>query len=120
MNRPALLTFVLASLVLFTGCQSGEKRTYDVTLKNLSSRPMTIWLTKNGPPWEEGWKSPEDIALESPQINERIGGIVVPPGKTASTGPKTGMFAPRVEAVLRIYHGQKMFNEILAIDRDSP
>jgi hypothetical protein len=119
--KPTKLMLSLVPLLLVAiGCNEAKQRVYDVTVKNESSQPVTIWLTKNGPPWEDGWKSPEDLAIESPQVNERIGGVVVPPGKTAFTGKRTGLFAPRVEAILRIYHGQKLFNEILAVGRDSP
>jgi hypothetical protein len=110
----SLLAFVVI------GCQSIQTRTYDVNVKNDSAKPITIWLTKNGPAWESGWKSPEDIAIESPKANEKIAGVVVPAGKTASTGKMTGKFAPNVDAILRIYLGQQTFNELLAINQDSP
>jgi hypothetical protein len=106
-------------LLLVVGCESIETRSYDVSLKNDSSKPVTIWLTKNGPKFEEGWKSPEDLAIESPKMNEKIAGVVVQPGKTASTGNVTGHFVPHVDAVLRVYLGQKDFNELLATNRES-
>jgi hypothetical protein len=111
---------ILSLLVLLVGCEQGQKRTYDVTVKNQSAMPVTIWLTKNGPPWEDGWKSPEDLAIESPKVDEKIGGVIVPPGRTAVTGKRTGTFAPKVDAILRVYHGQKLFDDLLAIHADSP
>jgi hypothetical protein len=102
------------------GCSSAQKRTYEVTVKNESTRPVTVWLTKNGPPYEQGWKAPEDLAIELPVGDERIAGVVVPAGRTASTGQVVGHFAPGVQAILRVYLGQKGFDEILAISRGSP
>jgi hypothetical protein len=113
--KPAALLL----LFLIVGCQSIENRTYDVNVVNDSAKPVTIWLTKNGPAYEDGWRSPEDLAIQSPRMNEKIAGVVVQPGKTASTGPIAGQFAPHVDAILRVYLGQKTFDEILAINRDS-
>jgi hypothetical protein len=107
----------LSLLFLVLGCD--QTRSYDVSLKNDSTKPVTIWLTKSGPKFEQGWKSPEDLAIESPKMNEKIAGVVVPPGKTAATGNVTGTFEPRVDAILRVYLGQKDFNELLATNRQS-
>jgi hypothetical protein len=109
----------LSLLFLIVGCESVQTRSYDVSLKNDSIKPVTIWLTKNGPEFEEGWKSPEDLAIESPRMNEKLAGVVVPPGKTAMTGNVTGHFAPHVDAILRVYLGQKTFDELLAVNRQS-
>ncbi|HWP40901.1 MAG TPA: hypothetical protein VNL70_08240 [Tepidisphaeraceae bacterium] len=107
--------------MLLVGCSPKvQKRTYDVTVENRSARTITIWLTKNGPAWEQGWKSPEDLAIESPRADEPIGGVVVPAGKTASTGQRTGRFVGDTDAILRIYLGQHTFNELLAISRNHP
>jgi hypothetical protein len=105
-----------ALLVLFlVGCHDVVSRTYDVTVHNQSSKTVTIWLTKNGPAYEEGWRSPEDLVMESPKMNEKIAGVFVPAGKTAFTGKVTGEFAPGVDAILRVYMGQRNLNEILAM-----
>ncbi|WP_428937976.1 hypothetical protein [Fontivita pretiosa] len=107
--------------MLLIGCgPKVQKRTYDVTVENRSARTVTVWLTKNGPAWEQGWKSPEDLAIESPRADEPIGGVVVPPGKTASTGRRTGRFVGNTDAILRVYLGQHTFSDLLAISRDSP
>src|SRR5438552_12672165 len=72
--------------LLLTGCHNYESRTYDVTVHNRTAEPITIWLTKDGPPYEAGWLSPEDLAIESPRQNENreIGGVIVAAGKSAS------------------------------------
>jgi hypothetical protein len=112
---------VVALLFASLGCSSSQKRIYDVTVQNASSEPLTLWLTKDCEPYENGWLSPEDLAVSSPKNKDYIvSGVIVPAGKTASTGPRQGHFDPEGSAVLRIYDGQLMFNEILAIGRDSP
>lgn len=112
--------FALLLLVGVVGCNDIQQRSYDVTVKNDSSRPVTIWLTKNGPAWEEGWKSPEDIANESPKVVDRISGVIVPAGKTAYTGKVNGLFAPSTDAILRVYLGERKFLELLATSPGGP
>jgi hypothetical protein len=117
MNKLSLLLacLCLACICVFTGCHSYEVRVYDVNVQNNASVPITIWLTKDGPPYEPGWLAPEDIAIESPkQPAKIIGGVVVPQGKTANTGPLKGQFEPSTHAVLRVYAGQLNFDELLA------
>lgn len=112
---------LMTVLLLATGCRMAKTRTYDVSVYNGSRVSITIWLTKDGEPFENGWLSPEDIVLESPKNKGIVmSGVVVPPGKTAFTGPKQGKFDPDTSAVLRIYDGQLKLNDILAVGRDSP
>ena len=73
--------------MLLAGCSSAKEYTFDVSVKNESGRPITLWLTKDGPPMEEGWRSPEQVAMQSPGHEERISGVLVPDGKTASYRP---------------------------------
>jgi hypothetical protein len=106
--------------LLSVGCHNVETRQYDIAVKNDSTKTVILWLTKNGPPWESGWKSPEDLAIESPRADEPFPFQTVPPGRSASTNNLKGQFAPDVDAILRIYVGQHSFNELLAIGEDSP
>lgn len=111
--------FFILCCLLAVGCQSYEKRVYDVTLKNDSTGPVTVWLTKDGPPYEPGWLAPEDLAIESPKgPTHVISGLVVASGKTAFTGPRKGQFEPQTRAVLRVYAGQLKFEEMLATSED--
>ena len=102
------------------GCVSPyETRTYQVTVKNYAAAPVTVWLTKDGPPFEPGWLSPEDLATESPRQSGRvISGLVIPSTKTAYTGARKGRFEPNTHAVLRVYAGQLTFAQLLAFDSD--
>jgi hypothetical protein len=86
---------------------------------NESPRSVTVWLTKNGPPEEAGWKSPESVAIEQLGAGEPLGGVIVEPGKTADTKQR-GRFADGVDAVLRVYLGQLAFDDLLAISTSSP
>ena len=96
-----------------------QTRTYDVNVRNDCTDPVTVWLTKDGPPYESGWLAPEDIAVESPKAPTHIiSGLVIPPGKTGFTGPRKGQFEPQGSAVLRIYGGQLDFNQLLASGQD--
>ena len=68
-------TLFILGLFLCVGCSNVETRSYDITLKNDSTKPVIVWLTKNGPAYEKGWKSPEDYAIEQPgdvDVNEMI------------------------------------------------
>lgn len=97
-----------------------ETRSFDVTVKNASSKPVTIWLCKDGPAWENGWKSPEDLAIEKPTADERINGMIVMPGESMGTGNMKGKFAAETNAILRVYVGQRKLSELLAMSRGNP
>jgi hypothetical protein len=104
---------------LLVGC-SGRSQSYRVVVHNESPRSVTVWLTKSGPPDEPGWKSPEDVAIESLGAEEPLGGVIIPPGKTGETKSVRGRFPEGVDAVLRVYLGQYAFDDLLAISKDSP
>jgi hypothetical protein len=114
-GRLWLLTMLLA---LSWGCSSVKPRTYDVSVTNRTNEPVTIWLTKDGPPYEEGWLSPEDYAIFQPGRIEPFPGWVIMPGEQATTGVIMGKFEPQTRAVLRVYGGQLRFSEILARSRE--
>ncbi|MBV8781254.1 MAG: hypothetical protein JO353_07640 [Phycisphaerae bacterium] len=111
----------LLALLMFAGIAGcAETRVYDVRVHNAADQPIMLWLYKDGGPYENGWKSPDDIAIESPKDNEPIGGVLVLPGKTASTGPLKGHFNSDTHAILTVYLGEHRFNELLAIGPRSP
>jgi hypothetical protein len=119
MRKSILLSALLATLTI--GCSDNtQRRTYDISVSNETAGPITVWLTKDGGPIEPGWRSPEQLARVAPAHEERIAGLVIPPGKTGATGPVEGHFQRGADAWLRIYEGQRKFSEILAISHDSP
>jgi len=107
----------LAVLLLIVGCASTNMETFELSVKNQTGTPISIWLTKDGPPAEEGWQSPEDLAL-MPQTST-FSFRTLEPGKIAVAGPLAGRFAPGVNAWLRVYQGLHPLDEILAISRGS-
>jgi hypothetical protein len=116
-----LATLSLLMALCIGGCNSYQTRTYDVTVKNATNRPIVVWLTKNGEPYEQGWLSPEEIAIESPKINEvRYSWTTIDPGQRMGVGPVKGRFLPDTAAQLRVYSGAEKFSDLLAIDRGSP
>lgn len=114
-----ILALVLAGVLV--GCSSAKKYTFDLSVKNTTNRPITVWLTKVGPPTEREWLSPEQLAAVLPGHDERISGVVVPAGKTAQRGPVTGKFEEGSYAWLRVYDGQyKSLSDLLSVSRLSP
>ena len=117
--RFSSLAVVLLSCVASVGCAT-RTETFDVAVRNESADPITIWLTKTGGPEEEGWRSPESIAINFVVEDEKIGGVIVPAKNTATTGKTKGKFAPDSYAVLRVYRGEMRMSELLANGSDSP
>jgi hypothetical protein len=113
------LACVFAALA---GCHSYQVRSYDLSVRNASREPVTIWLTKDGPPYEDGWWSPEDLATLSPKENpsREVGGVIIEPGKTATAINRRGRFEPQTSAVLRVYRTANGFNDLLSISHGSP
>lgn len=112
---------MLVLALVAVGCSSDTKTySFQVSVKNATNRPITIWLVKEGPPVEQGWRSPEQLAMSLPGHEERISGAVIPPGQSADTGTREGKFAPGAYAWLRVYDGPQRLSEILAISRGNP
>src|SRR5215207_8053952 len=89
--RFSSLSIALISCFASVGCAT-RTETFDVSVRNESAGPITIWLTKTGGPEEEGWRSPESIAINFVVEDEKLGGVIVPPRNTATTGKTKGKF----------------------------
>ena len=63
--------FLLLSLLLLPACSQIEKRSFQFSLKNETSTPLSAGLAKNGPPQEEGWIAPHEVAMMAPQLSDR-------------------------------------------------
>jgi hypothetical protein len=104
------------ALIAF-GCASPQ--TFDVTVTNGLSEPISVWMTKARPVagnnYEPGWMPPEVLAVGNTQ---RLGGVAIDPGKTAHAIIK-GTIAPDDVAVLRVYRAVEL-NAILALSRGNP
>jgi hypothetical protein len=112
MRNVSLLVLVL--IFIAVGCSDVQTRQYQVMVYNNSSKPVTVWLTKNGEMYEETWKAPEDYAIESPKARAPVTGKVIDAHDHLGTPVLPGKFRPETDAILRIYPGQFTFNEILA------
>jgi hypothetical protein len=113
------LIALLILALLVVGC-GPTSRTYSVSIDNQASEPYLVWLTKSGPPVEQAWMSPEQVAVYGLDKGTKVPGAVVAPGKTISRSNVTGKFDGRSEAILRVYRGERKFAELLAIQSDSP
>lgn len=111
---------ILVAAALFVGGCGTFTETYQISVKNDTTRPVVVWLTKDGPPPEPNWLSPEQLAATTHAGEERLAGVLLPPGKTATVGPVKGTFQKGTHAVLRVYEGSPKFNEILAISPGNP
>jgi hypothetical protein len=114
MNR---LFVPLAALLLIVGCASTRQETFELSVKNQTGTPISVWLTKDGPPDEQGWESPELLAMMPQTATYSFSSLE--PGKVAHAGPLTGRFEQGVNAWLRVYQGLHTLEEILAISRGS-
>ena len=102
----------MLALVLLAGC-GAQTRTYDVSVENRTDRTVTLWLTKDGPPAEEGWHSPEQLRERGRSGDAKYDMATVPPGRTAETGEMKGRFNGGTNAVLRVYEGAPDVTELM-------
>ena len=109
MTRATAAMLLLLPLLagLATGC-AGQTKTFNIVVHNNSSLPVTVWLTKDGPPAEKGWYTPDEFLQSAP--DERSPGVQLPPGKTADTGNVTGTFPQGTHAVLLVYRAGSTAN----------
>ena len=103
-------------LAVLTGCSTPAQYSFDVSVKNNTARPLTIGFTKNGPPAEPGWASPESETNLPPDRQHATWGNVVAPAKIASIHID-GKFYGGVYPFLRIYSGEHTLTELLAMSR---
>ena len=104
-------------LAALTGCARTEQ--FDVSVRNDTRSPLTLALTKDGPPFEPLWASPEDLAIQSPRADEKHGYVVLPPGKEGDVSLQ-GKFDSGTRGYLRVYRGDLQISEMNAIHATSP
>ena len=116
--RPA--TFALfPAVLLLVGC--AETRTFQIAVRNETSKPLTCGATKEGGKYERQWRSPEQAVVRTTSEDERGWDyVVVPRGETRSAGPVKGDFSGGAVAILRVYAGDLQLSDVLAVSRDSP
>jgi hypothetical protein len=112
-NRFAALLLMFAAV----GCGT-QTRMYSVSVKNDTGGPLTLDLTKDGPPTEDAWASPEDIADGRVKVSAdtRLGFNTLQAGATQTANDIPGKFDSGIHALLRVYRGGNLqVNEMLAI-----
>jgi hypothetical protein len=111
------LAFVALASIWLVGCARTEK--FDITVRNDTGGPVTLALTKDGPPFEHVWAGPEDLAIESPKADEEHGYLLLPPGKEADVSVE-GKFDRGTRGYLRVYRGDLQISDMIAIGPVSP
>ncbi len=114
---------ILPSILLLgalTACSGTHTDRFDVSVKNDLDKPITLFLTKSGPPLEDGWWSPEDLSFRTAAGDESIVGQVIDPGRTAASGPIEGTFDRGSMPYLRIYAGKHSLPDLLATSGGHP
>jgi hypothetical protein len=112
-----VLAFVALACASLVGCARTEK--FDITVRNDTGGPVTIALTKDGPPFERMWAGPEDLAIESPKNDEQHGYAVLPPGRSADVSVQ-GKFDRGTRGYVRVYRGEPDLSGMVAIGPVSP
>src|SRR5262245_49640716 len=96
----------LVLLLLFLpACTAARKQSFEISVKNETGHALSLGLVKNGPPSEDGWIAPHEVAMMAPQLADRHWGWVLNPGEAKTFGPYTGHFDPGTHAILRVYGG---------------
>jgi hypothetical protein len=118
-NRIPFFILCIALLSMSVGCMT-EKRVYQVSVHNQLAQPITVWLVKQYGPLEQGWESPEDVAVSHPITDDLLPSIVVMPGTTRKSGAIVGRFdKDKGRAYLRVYLGTPTLTDMLAIGEGS-
>ena len=112
--------FLYLLLLLLPACTHYDTKTFEISVKNETVRPLSLGLVKNGPPTEQGWIAPHEVAMMAPELSDRKWGWVLQPGQSKTFGPYSGRFAPQVQAILRIYAGTPTIEEMITFSRDDP
>ena len=115
------ILLLLAISALAAGCEPpAEERVYDIQLENNLSVPVTIFMTKTGPPQEVDWLSPEELASNPINQDPPHVGVVIPAGGGARRDGIVGHFWPNSDAVLRVYRNSGTLEQFAAISHDDP
>jgi len=110
-------TVILA--LLLPACTTQEKRDYHVQITNATSGQLSLGLVKNGPPNEDEWVAPHQIAIFAPQLSNRHWGVLLEPGQTEVLR-QSGVFASGSQAILRIFVGNPTIERMVSIAREDP
>ena len=119
MKPRCLLCLVL--LFLAVGCAT-ETRSFNLAVKNDTAQSISMWTVKEHGPPEDGWLSPEQIAvIPNGPSDDKLPREIIKPGQAAVNRiPIKGEFDKESgEAYVRIYEGVPTLNQMLAMDKGS-
>jgi hypothetical protein len=113
----ASLPLALFLATFLIGC--GSTKSYKVEVANRTAQPVTLWLTKDGPPREEGWLAPEDLTTVKSDRELQYDFLVVDPTRTGYTDTVKGQFPGGTHAVLRVYPGTPNYFDMAKMPPES-
>jgi hypothetical protein len=105
--------------MLLGGCGT-KKYTFSIAVKNDSPQPVVVGLAKDGPPYEDNWATPEQIATFPTRPGEHAWGVPVAPGKTAEVKEERAKLDRYGAAYVRIYASDPALSSLLSISNGSP
>ena len=117
MRMKLLFCLSVVGCATAVGCARAER--FDIVVRNDTRDPLTLALTKDGPPFERLWASPEDLAIESPRADEAHGYVVLRPDGEAEVSVE-GRFDRGTRGYLRVYRGDLPISDMNAIGPASP
>ena len=120
MARMRLAALWWLPLICLASACSSTDATFVVQVVNNTSQPLSAGLIKSGGQVGQGWASPEQIAINAPQLMPRRWGTLVPPKGKVIIGPQTGPFEAGSHAVLRVYMGDVPISGLVAYGRSDP
>ena len=119
MTLRALLLSVVGCALLAGGC-STKPYTFTIVVKNETQQPVVVGLAKDGPPFEDNWATPEQIAALPQRPGEHPWGIPLAPGKTADVKEERARLDASSAAFVRVYASEPALNSLLSISSGSP
>ncbi|HEV7301376.1 MAG TPA: hypothetical protein VGN72_18585 [Tepidisphaeraceae bacterium] len=120
MTPRALIPSILGLAMLVAGGCNTKTYNFSVAVKNESSEPVMVGFAKDGPPFENNWATPEQVARMMPRPDERGWGIPVAPGKVAEVENEKAQLERSTTAYLRVYATAPSLDSMLAISSGSP
>ena len=119
MTIRSVLPMVLLVGMTLVGCNT-KSYTYSVAVKNDTTEPLMIGFAKDGPPFEDNWATPEQIARIETRNDVHRWGVPTQPGRTAEVKKLTATLERSTTAYVRVYATTPTLPGMLAISQGSP
>lgn len=118
MHKTRILAVLLLGFML-SGIGCTARGNFDVVVRNDTTEPLSAGFIKAGGPMDPKWTTPAEITILSPQLTDRHWGTLVPAGKAVRIAASSS-FSPGSAAFIRIYAGDLLVNELVAISPGNP